>query len=85
MSRATKHAYEITEIHGDFPNAEIGGHLVDSNHVRKYHEPYRTWYFLSLSAKVNSGDGFRSIVGEHIGEYEKVKHLLMANTGGGVS
>ena len=76
MSKSTKHVYEVTEIHGDFPNVTVGGHLVDANHTRKHHEPYREWQFLDLSAKVNSGDGFKSIVGKHIGEYEKVKHLL---------
>lgn len=78
MSKSTLHVYEITEMHGEISDKRltIGGHLVDKNHVRKYHEPYREWLFLNLSAKVGSGEGFSSIVGKHIGEYEKVKHLL---------
>ncbi len=76
MSRSTQHIYEVVEIHGDFPNVEVVGHLIDKNHVRKRDEPYRTWQFLDLSKKVGSGDGFKSITAKHIGEYEKVKHLL---------
>ncbi len=76
MSRSTQHIYEVVEIHGTFPNVEVGGHLVDNNHVRKHHEPYRTWEFLDLSKKAGSGEGFKSITAKHIGEYEKVKHLL---------
>lgn len=76
MSRSTQHVYEVVEIHGDFPDVEVGGHLVATGHVRKHDEPYRTWQFFDLNAKVNSGEDFKSIVGKHIGEYEKVKHLL---------
>jgi len=76
VSKSTQHIYEVIEVWGDRPGIEVGGHLVDRNHVRKHHEPERTWEFLDLSKKVDSGEGFSGIVGKHIGEYEKVKHLL---------
>jgi hypothetical protein len=77
VSGSTKHAYEVVEIHGqNTGNVQVGGHLIGKNHVRKHHEPYRTWQFLDLDKEVNSGDGFTTFVGKHIGEYEKVKHLL---------
>lgn len=77
MSRSTKHAYEVTAIWGEHDgNVAIGGHLIDHGHVRKYHEPSRRWDFLNPDGSITS------FVGKHIGEYEKVKHLLQ-NSGGG--
>lgn len=68
-----QHVYEVTEISGDFPNVEVGSHFVAGWHVRKHHEPYRSWDFVNL----DTGEPTGYIVGKHIGEYEKVKHLLV--------
>lgn len=80
MSKSTKHAYEVVEVNnegGAFTTpVEIGSHLVDKNHVRKHHEPHRSWEFLNANLPVGSENPFSYIVGKHIGEYEKVKHLL---------
>lgn len=74
MSRkGVKHSYEVVEIHGAFPKVEVGGFLVQAGHVRKYHEPFRRWDFVDLDT-----GNVRSIVGKHVGEYEKVKDLMAA-------
>ncbi len=72
MSKATKHAYEVTSFDAKAENLEVGTILVDKNHVRKHHEPERVWDFASLE----TGEPTGYIAAKHLGEYEKVKDLL---------
>lgn len=87
MAKKTLHVYQITEIHdeqGLFAKEDgecqegffVGGFMVAGEHVRKYHEPERSWSYLPTSGKVGEVQA-STVVGKHLGEWAKLRPLVM--------
>lgn len=65
-----QHVYEVVE-HTAGGNVQVGGFMVADKHVRKDHEPLKTWTYLNL----DSGKATHTTA-RHLGEYEKLKEVV---------